>query len=219
MLFLADLLSLLQAQPLCPEKLALSPSSLSKTWKGHFRFHAGCQSLAIRDGGSLPGHLLERPKSPVSSPPRAVDAFLLSSGLSALGRFLQRLRPQCGAGGGCIPNSGRVALAASDSSSASAFQALSCKPVPKWTLQSGLGDVSLWGLFCRRGQQSGTSRALAVRQALGSPEIGLFILIVFIEHLLYASYTVLGVRQRGREVHGPALRELTRERGRNPAGR
>lgn len=96
----------LSSSPTCPEKLALSPSPLSKTWKGHFCFLAGCQSLSIQDGGSLPGHLLERPKSSVSSPPRAVDAFLLSSGLSALGRFPQRLRPGSGAGGGCIPNSG-----------------------------------------------------------------------------------------------------------------
>lgn len=47
----------------------------------------------------------------------------------------------------------------------------------------------------------------------------MFILTVFIEHLLCASHIVLGVKQRGRQVHGPALRELIRERDRNPAGR
>lgn len=154
----------------------------------------------------MPEHLLERPKPFISSPPRAVDAYLISTGLSVLGRFLRRLRPGYGAGGRLIQKT---------QAELRWLHVIPCRhphsrlfplsQLPNGSFNQG-SVISLCGVFFP--ERSDISRALAVGQALGNPEISLFILTVFIEHLLRASHIVLGVKQRAREVHGPVLREL-----------
>lgn len=126
----------------------------------------------------MPEHLLEKPKSFISSQPRAVETPL---GLPGPLLFLGRFAPQSQTWAVAL-EVGYLDLRLSGSGGVW-FLVCNCNPdacllsqFRKRTLQQGLGDFSLWGLFA--GEASGQMSPelwLGVRHWGISPEVSWFI--------------------------------------------